>query len=232
MTLEISSLRNVEGDIVDYFVDDECRAAGHMIKNLALPDGVVVALIVRDEQIIPPQGRSQIQFGDHIIVVLRPGVRAMVDRVFAHRELDPVVLPTALEFPLRGSITAADVEQFYDLQLGANPDATLNEIMQSRLGPKGLIPGAAVQFDRVVLYVRELGASGAVQYVGMMILPEPEPEPEPKVEPTLKSNSDPELPTRLASGNPDDGSAETPSHVSGNGDVECQSDAEPSPPPA
>lgn len=185
VTLEISSLRNVEGDIVDYFVDDECRAAGHLIKNLALPDGVVVALIVRDEQIIPPQGRSQIQFGDHVIVVLRPGVRAMVDRVFAHRELEPVILPTALEFPLRGSITAADVEQFYDLQLGAKPDATLDEIMRSRLSAKSLVPGAAVQFDRVVLSVRELTATGTVQYVGMMILPEASPSAKPALEPEL-----------------------------------------------
>ncbi|TWU17744.1 K(+)/H(+) antiporter NhaP [Novipirellula galeiformis] len=185
VTLEISSLRNVDGDIVDYFVDDECRVAGRMLSQLALPDGVVVALIVRDEQIIPPQGRSQIEVGDHVIVVLRPSVRAMVDRIFAHREQEPVTLPTALEFPLRGSIKVGDVEQFYDLQLGGKPELTLDEVMRERLGTKRLVLGASVRYEQIVLFVRELNASGTVEYVGMMILPQSEPEAEESVKPEV-----------------------------------------------
>ncbi len=83
VTLEISSLRNVDGDIVDYFVDSDCRAVGTMIKNLALPEGVVIALIVRGEQTVLPQGRSTFESGDHVIVVLRPAMRSLVDRIFA-----------------------------------------------------------------------------------------------------------------------------------------------------
>ena len=99
VTLEISSLRNVDGDIVDYYVDEECRAAGKMIKNLALPEGVVIALIVRAEQTILPQGRSLLQSGDHVIVVMRPDVRAMVDRVFAPADHQAQELPPELTAP-------------------------------------------------------------------------------------------------------------------------------------
>ncbi len=97
VTLEISSLRNVDGDIVDYFVDEECRAAGTMIRNLALPEGVVIALIIRDEQTILPQGRSTLEKGDHVIVVLRPSVRSMVDRIFAQRDHQSLDLPFGVD---------------------------------------------------------------------------------------------------------------------------------------
>lgn len=170
VTLEISSLRNVEGDIVDYYVDEDSRAAGRMIMDLALPNGVVVALLVRQEQIIPPQGRSRIEVGDHVIVVLRPGVRPLVDRVFA-RQAER--LPAALEFPLRGTIKTGDVERFYDIHLGEDPNATLDQVIRAKLGPKGLLVGASVRYEQIVLRIRGLTPTGSIEYVGMMILPPP-----------------------------------------------------------
>lgn len=176
VTLEISSLQNVDGDIVDYLVDPCCLAAGRMVKDLALPDGVVIALIVRGEEIIPPQGRSRLEVGDHVVVVLRPAVRAMVDRVFSHCRHESVGLPTALEFPLRASSRVSDIEEFYDVRLGAPPGATLEVLMRMRLNSDEVVPGSTVAFDEIVLRVREIAADGSILYVGMMILPEREAE--------------------------------------------------------
>ena len=83
VTLEISSLRDVDGDIVDYYVEAGCVAAGCTLKELRLPEGVVVAMIARDHEIIMPKGSSQIKNGDHIVVVLRPALRAHVDQLFS-----------------------------------------------------------------------------------------------------------------------------------------------------
>lgn len=171
VTLELSSLRHVEGDIVDYFVDTDSRAAGRMVQDLALPEGVVVALIARQQQILPPQGRSRIEAGDHVIVVLRRQVRPLVDRVFARKELVPDQLPSALEFPLRGSTRACDLEHFYDIRLGAAPEATLDELMRARLGKKGIAVGATVEYEQIALRVRGVTSTGAIENVGMMILP-------------------------------------------------------------
>lgn len=171
VTLEISSLRNVDSDIVDYFVDHECRAAGAQIKNLALPEGVVIALIVRDEQTVLPQGRSILQSGDHVIVVLRPNVRSLVDSVFAHRDHQSLGLPPQLEFPLRGTVRVSELEQFYQIKLDGDADSTLDELVRGRL-PKGkLAIGSTVQFESVALRVRELSKRGTVEFVGMTILP-------------------------------------------------------------
>jgi len=89
VTLEISSLRDVDGDIVDYFVESGCLAAGCTLKELGLPDGVVVAMIARDHKIIMPKGSFRIEKGDHVVVVLRPALRDCVDRVFACRVANP-----------------------------------------------------------------------------------------------------------------------------------------------
>ncbi|TWU55411.1 potassium/proton antiporter [Rubripirellula reticaptiva] len=170
VTLEISSLRNIDGDIVDYFVDKDCRATNCMIKDLALPDGVVIALIVRDEQIIPPQGRSILRSGDHAILVLRPPVRPLVDRVFSHRESVKNELPAELEFPLRGSIRVRELEQFYDLNLDSDKDATLDTMIRKRLGKSSIKIGEAVEFEQVKLCVREISDHGTIEFVGMVVL--------------------------------------------------------------
>ena len=73
VTLEISSLRQVDGEVVDYAIGQDSRAAGRLVKDLALPGGVVIALIARGDQIIPPQGITRIEAGDHVILVLRAG---------------------------------------------------------------------------------------------------------------------------------------------------------------
>ncbi|QDS94753.1 K(+)/H(+) antiporter NhaP [Roseimaritima multifibrata] len=171
VTLEISSLANVEGDIVDYYVEEDSGAAGIMLKDLALPEGVVIALIVRDEQTIPPQGRTRLNVGDHAIVILRPKVRAMVDRVFAARK-DPVSLPRALEFPLRGSIKVLELEQFYAVRIAKESNATLAEIIKEKLSEEEFKVGATVRFDQIQLRILEIGDDGLIEYLGMTILPE------------------------------------------------------------
>ncbi|WP_417735667.1 potassium/proton antiporter [Rosistilla oblonga] len=175
VTLEISSLTNVDGDIVDYFVDESCQATGRMIKDLALPEGVVIALLVRDEQIIPPQGRSVLHSEDHVIVVLRPRVRALVDRIFAHREQLESPIPAELEFPLRGSIKVGEIEQFYGLSIDTDNDATLDELVRKRLDPADVKVGATVRCEQLAFRIRELSSGGTVEYVGMTILPQSDP---------------------------------------------------------
>ncbi|XZE55739.1 potassium/proton antiporter [Planctomycetaceae bacterium SH139] len=172
VTLEISSLQNVEGDIVDYYVDSDSRAAGKMVKDLALPEEVVLALIVRQQHIMLPKGNSQLESGDHVIVVLRPQVRPLVDRLFArqHHDIAKVGLPTTLEFPLRGTIRVEELEGFYDIKLGGNPQHTLAQWIRQRAGQQTLEIGLSVACQKVRLTVRAMTPAGDIDYVGMTIL--------------------------------------------------------------
>lgn len=84
-TLEITSLRDVSADIVEYLVAHDSYAAGRPVRDLGLPDDAVLAMISRGSELIPPRGSSVVASGDHVFVVLRPDVRAAVDEVFGRK---------------------------------------------------------------------------------------------------------------------------------------------------
>ncbi|HEX2190434.1 MAG TPA: potassium/proton antiporter [Longimicrobiaceae bacterium] len=176
VTLEITSLRDVDGDIVEYSVREDSRAAGRRLRDLALPDGAVVALVAREQQIVPPRGSTPILAGDHVFLVLRPEVRALVDRVFASGGEPLPVMPEEVEFPLLGSATVGDLEEFYGMALDAPAEWTLDRALRERLGEGEIRPGARAEYGAVTLVVREVSGEGRVERVGFAIHPAaPEP---------------------------------------------------------
>lgn len=151
ISLEISSLREVDGDIVDYLADASCFAAGRMVRDLALPDSAVVAMIVRDGTMIPPRGTTSIDPGDHVFIILRPGVRPAVDRLFAPRSGDAA--GEGMIFSLDPATTVGDLEEFYGVHLDSVADRTLDDILVERLGTE-LAVGASIQAGELKLTVR------------------------------------------------------------------------------
>jgi cell volume regulation protein A len=167
VSLEITSLRHVDGDIVEYAVGPDARPAGRRISELALPDGAVIALIARGQELIPPRGSTRIAAEDHVFLVLRPGLRSLVDRVFA-RDPGAVAEPLpALEFPLLASTTAGDLEEFYGIRIDVPPDRTLGQILADALGEELSVGGEFTVGD-VVLRVRAMD-DREIEQVGLVI---------------------------------------------------------------
>src|SRR5690606_16717167 len=81
VSLEITSLKHVDGDIVDFTLSHDSRAVGRTIVDLGMPQGVVIAMVARGEEIIPPSGSTVLRAGDHVFVVMRPKLRAAVERI-------------------------------------------------------------------------------------------------------------------------------------------------------
>lgn len=174
VTLEISSLRDIDSDIVDYTVTAESRAAGRLVRELALPGGVVIALIARNEEIIPPQGNTAIMAGDHVILVLQPQTRPIVDRIFSsHFKDQSCKLPEQLEFPLRATTTVRELEEVYGIEMDADSDMTLDAAILSRLEENAELEDRVVQFGQIALHVRKLSAGGTIEQISMLICSEP-----------------------------------------------------------
>jgi potassium/hydrogen antiporter len=167
VTLEITSLRDVDADIVEYTVEGGSHAAGRKLSQLALPDGVVVAMIARRNSLIPPRGSTTIEPGDHMFVVLRPETRSAVDGIFSRDRVAPGAKAARSGLPLPGAVTVAELRQLYGVELEAAADRTLDDILREQLG-SGLREGSAVVVDGVRLHVQEL-SEDRVSRVGLEI---------------------------------------------------------------
>lgn len=167
ITLELSSLQNVDADIVDYAVMVGSRAAGRCVKDLALPEGVIIALVSRDDNIIPPQGSTRLEEGDHVIVITKPSNRALVDHIFGASIIAPSSVLGEVEFPLRGTTTVELVKDMYGLDLGADPHATLDQALRAQFGQE-IAEGAELPCGIMSLKVRKLSEDGRVEQVGIV----------------------------------------------------------------
>ena len=169
VTLEITSLQDVDGDIVEYSLTEDSPAAGLRVRDLALPDGVVVAMIVREKQVIPPRGSTQLRPGDDVFVLMRPAVRALVEHVFSGSEEETWLPATAVEFPLRGSTRISEVEEFYGIRIDAPGTDTLDQFLRARLERPAL--GDTLVASPLTFTVREL-SDDHIETVGLIIDPD------------------------------------------------------------
>jgi cell volume regulation protein A len=153
LSVEINALRHLDGEIVDYTVPAGAPIAGVMLRELARPDGLVVTLVVRGNQVIMPRGATALEPGDHVFVAVRRQVKPLVDRLFAPRgDLPPLPAKCRLLFP--ASTTRAQLQRFFALA-GPLPAAaaaqTLGRVLEralargdrgARIGPLWLTPTA------------------------------------------------------------------------------------------
>jgi cell volume regulation protein A len=169
LSLEISSLRDVDAEIVDYPVHQGSRAANRLVRDLALPEGAVVAMISRDKKVIPPRGSTRIHVGDHVFIVVAPESRHPVDWVFTdHFGKDTW---ESHEIPVRGTTRAGDVMRMYNIDLQADPDHTLEKLIHQQAPQVRL--DMMLQVGAAFLHVREI-EDGRVITVGLVV-------PKPKI---------------------------------------------------
>lgn len=166
VTLEITSLRDVDVDIVEYTLREDALATGRRIRELAMPDGALVAMVVRGDQLVAPRGSTQLLAGDQVFVLLRPSARWLVDRAFSARG-PGIAAPQDVAFPLRGQTRLSELEEFFGISVGAAAEGTLDEFLRARLG-QDVSPGRSVTVGPVTLAVREV-VDGRVETVGLSI---------------------------------------------------------------
>ncbi|HUF75840.1 MAG TPA: potassium/proton antiporter [Longimicrobiales bacterium] len=176
VSLEITSLGEVDADIVEYTIRTESPVVGRAIRELALPDEAVIAMIVREERMIPPRGSTRIRAQDHVFIVINRGVRQLVEALFLHGHTVARSLSDGIEFPLRASTTLADLREIYGLSIeGEDPDRTLDEILRTRLGDR-LAVGRGIELGPFKVRVREV-SDGVVESAGLLVRPIPETGP-------------------------------------------------------
>lgn len=88
-SIEVISLREFPGEFVWYAVHPVAVVAGARIRDLALPEGVLVTLIARDQQVLVPRGHTQLEVDDEVCIFVTAEARGLVDLLFGTAEEDP-----------------------------------------------------------------------------------------------------------------------------------------------
>jgi len=141
--IEIHSLRNVDGEVVEYVVPIAARITGQYLRNLALPDGVVMTLVVRGTEVIMPRGSTRLLPGDHVFVAMRPGLEPIMNRLF-----DPEAairpMPRTVTLSFSRTVTVGQLHRFFGVPGPTWSTETLNELLSRsiegtvKLGPFSL----------------------------------------------------------------------------------------------
>jgi cell volume regulation protein A len=84
--LEMVSRRPLSGELSSYFIHPEAAVSGIAIREIPFPDGAAVILVVRDTQLIPANGDTVLEPGDHAYVLCGPRDRSIVQLLFGRGE--------------------------------------------------------------------------------------------------------------------------------------------------
>ncbi len=128
LTVEINALRHVDGEIVEYVVGPHSRAAGLALRDMALPYEVLVTLIVRNDEIMIPRGRSVLLPGDHVFITMRSRCKPLINCFFDSCAVDPQ-LSAGLKLDFRADSTVEQLYRFFGISeppvLGGRPIGSL-----------------------------------------------------------------------------------------------------------
>lgn len=152
LSVEINALRHVDGEIVDYTVAPSARVAGQFLRDLALPDGVVVTLVLRGTEVIMPRGATALRPGDHVFVAMRTRLKPLIDRLFDPGADTPPLEP-GLVLAFHAATTVGQLHRFFGIPgptwsqepIGVLLEAT-DERRSARLGPFLITPGVEPDF--------------------------------------------------------------------------------------
>jgi potassium/hydrogen antiporter len=78
--LEVDALGNLE--LVEFDVAGDHAIAGSLVRDLGLPRSALVALVARGRDTIPPRGRTLIEAGDRLFVLVPRSNRPELEDVF------------------------------------------------------------------------------------------------------------------------------------------------------
>lgn len=81
-SLEISSLRPLDGEVISFYIDPALPVFGAALADIPFPPRASVMLVVRGNELVAPRGDMVLQPGDHVHVFCRREDRPLIDLLF------------------------------------------------------------------------------------------------------------------------------------------------------
>ncbi|HHR6261441.1 TPA: potassium/proton antiporter [Providencia alcalifaciens] len=156
-TLDITAVDQIDADLVEYTLGEDCSAVGRRLSQLALPDQTVIATITREKSVLPPRGSTILMANDHLFVVLKPQNRLFLERLFSEQtstELTVMELP-ASGLSLKGTTRLNEIYESYGIQIEVDSDKTLNQFIHVNTENEP-IQGDIIKLDNMQLKIDEM----------------------------------------------------------------------------
>jgi len=81
--LSVATFHGIDAEAIEFEIQKENRFTGHPLKQLKLPEGCLIAAIVRKGGVFVPYGNSTIEYGDKVIVFALPKAIPAVEERFS-----------------------------------------------------------------------------------------------------------------------------------------------------
>jgi trk system potassium uptake protein TrkA len=76
------SLKGIEAEAFEFEISEKCKACDKTLKELSLPEGIIIGTILRKNEVIIPVGGTAIRPGDRVIVFCLPQLVGQVEKLF------------------------------------------------------------------------------------------------------------------------------------------------------
>ena len=83
--LSLALLKETQAEVLEVLVSEDCPACRIPLRDLGVPAGAVIGVLVRGGQVIVPRGDTRILPGDHVIVFTVESAREETARLFELR---------------------------------------------------------------------------------------------------------------------------------------------------
>ncbi|HEQ1857493.1 TPA: potassium/proton antiporter [Providencia alcalifaciens] len=156
-TLDITAVDQIDADLVEYTLGEDCSAVGRRLSQLALPDQTVIAMITREKSVLPPRGSTILMANDHLFVVLKPQNRLFLERLFSEQtsaELAVMELPES-GLSLKGTTRLNEIYESYGILIETDSDKTLNQFIHVNTENEP-VQGDVVKLDDIQIKIGEM----------------------------------------------------------------------------
>ncbi|MFH0880325.1 MAG: Trk system potassium transporter TrkA [Lentisphaerota bacterium] len=75
-------LRELPGELLEVVIPEKGKWTGKAIKNIKIPDGIIIATVLRDQDVFAATGELQLTQGDRIVVYCAPHAAGKLEAIF------------------------------------------------------------------------------------------------------------------------------------------------------
>jgi cell volume regulation protein A len=160
--VEVGTVRELGGDVLEHVVRDGDAAAGALIRYLGLPREALVSLIVRGDEVLLPRGSTRIEAGDRMLILVRSEVSDALPELLARWRTGPIGPPPRPARRYTGSVPIFTTRP-WGAEDGdpAHPAVVAGHAVVEQLRERRDVPGALV-----VLADGRYAVTGPIMLIG------------------------------------------------------------------